>query len=50
MPSMRGMLMSHSNTSTYTGEGGLAPGEQGDETAQVWEHVKALRKRVAGFN
>jgi regulator of sirC expression with transglutaminase-like and TPR domain len=22
----------------------------GDETAQVWEHVKALRKRVAGFN
>ena len=21
-----------------------------DETAQVWEHVKALRKRVAGFN
>jgi regulator of sirC expression with transglutaminase-like and TPR domain len=24
------------------------PGD--DETAQVWEHVKALRKRVAGFN
>lgn len=23
---------------------------EGDETAQVWEHVKALRKRVAGFN
>jgi regulator of sirC expression with transglutaminase-like and TPR domain len=21
-----------------------------DETAQIWEHVKALRKRVAGFN
>ena len=25
-------------------------GDGGDETAQVWEHVKALRKRVAGFN
>ncbi len=24
--------------------------EDADETAQVWEHVKALRKRVAGFN
>jgi regulator of sirC expression with transglutaminase-like and TPR domain len=24
--------------------------EEADETAQVWEHVKALRKRVAGFN
>jgi regulator of sirC expression with transglutaminase-like and TPR domain len=24
--------------------------EEDDETAQVWEHVKALRKRVAGFN
>jgi regulator of sirC expression with transglutaminase-like and TPR domain len=25
-------------------------GDGADETAQVWEHVKALRKRVAGFN
>jgi len=27
-----------------------AGGDDDDETAQVWEHVKALRKRVAGFN
>jgi hypothetical protein len=24
--------------------------EQRDEYQQVWEHVKALRRRVAGFN
>jgi regulator of sirC expression with transglutaminase-like and TPR domain len=30
-------------------EAGDEPSED-DETAQVWEHVKALRKRVAGFN
>jgi regulator of sirC expression with transglutaminase-like and TPR domain len=29
-------------------DAGEAAGD--DETAQVWEHVKALRKRVAGFN
>ena len=23
---------------------------EGDETTQVWEHVKTLRRRVAGFN
>jgi regulator of sirC expression with transglutaminase-like and TPR domain len=33
------------------GEGAPPAGsEEADEAAQVWEHVKALRKRVAGFN
>jgi regulator of sirC expression with transglutaminase-like and TPR domain len=35
--------------------GGSAGGEDGDEqpvseSAQIWEHVKTLRRRVAGFN
>ncbi len=25
-------------------------GESGDDATQIWEHVKTLRKRVAGFN
>jgi regulator of sirC expression with transglutaminase-like and TPR domain len=29
---------------------GSEESQEEDETAQVWEHVKALRKRVAGFN
>jgi hypothetical protein len=24
--------------------------ERGDDTSQIWEHVKTLRRRVAGFN
>jgi hypothetical protein len=24
--------------------------EPSSESAQIWEHVKALRRRVAGFN
>jgi regulator of sirC expression with transglutaminase-like and TPR domain len=36
---------------TVTDEDSEAEGpSRDDETAQVWEHVKALRKRVAGFN
>jgi hypothetical protein len=27
-----------------------APSEEEDESTQVWEHIKNLRKRVAGFN
>ena len=28
----------------------LPDGENGNESTQVWEHIKNLRKRVAGFN
>ena len=28
----------------------LPGGENGNESLQVWEHIKNLRKRVAGFN
>jgi regulator of sirC expression with transglutaminase-like and TPR domain len=38
--------------STMTGEiGDEAPEEEvEDESTQIWEHIKNLRKRVAGFN
>jgi regulator of sirC expression with transglutaminase-like and TPR domain len=32
------------------GAGAESPGDSSDEGTQVWEHVKNLRKRVAGFN
>lgn len=32
------------------GEAGDEGDDEGDDSAQIWEHVKTLRKRVAGFN
>jgi regulator of sirC expression with transglutaminase-like and TPR domain len=32
------------------GEDGEDGQERGDDTSQIWEHVKTLRRRVAGFN
>jgi regulator of sirC expression with transglutaminase-like and TPR domain len=31
-------------------EDGSGDEQDGDDAAQIWEHVKSLRKRVAGFN
>ena len=41
--------------SSMTGDGADEPDEEdeedeADESTQVWEHIKNLRKRVAGFN
>jgi regulator of sirC expression with transglutaminase-like and TPR domain len=35
---------------TAEGESGEGGHEHGDDTSQIWEHVKTLRRRVAGFN